>query len=70
MLPVEMHASISMSTILTLQDPLTYEIVNSSPSVGENFFYLDPNTGVLTTKRLLTDTPDNLYQVSWNQART
>lgn len=33
---------------------------------GENFFYLDPNTGVLTTKRLLTNTPETFYQVRKN----
>nr|XP_034314272.1 protocadherin Fat 4 isoform X3 [Crassostrea gigas] len=45
-------------------DPVTFEIVNSAPSGGENFFYLDPNTGVLTTKRLLTNTPETFYRLT------
>lgn len=52
--------------VFYLKDPVTFEIVNSAPSGGENFFYLDPNTGVLTTKRLLTNTPETFYRVRKN----
>ncbi|XP_062579030.1 protocadherin Fat 3-like [Saccostrea cucullata] len=45
-------------------DPVTFAIVASAPAGGENFFYLDPNSGLLTTKRLLTTAPNNFYQMT------
>ncbi|XP_062607122.1 protocadherin Fat 4-like, partial [Saccostrea cucullata] len=45
-------------------DPITFAIVASVPESGKNFFYLDPNTGVLTTKQLLTTTIDNFYKIT------
>ena len=58
--------NVSMYDILVdfnLQDIVTYQLLNST-SNGTLFFFLDRDTGEISNRRALTETPLNLYTVS------
>ncbi|XP_055954929.1 protocadherin Fat 4 [Patella vulgata] len=42
-------------------DVVRYRIINSQPAGGNNYFYLDPDTGMMKTRAVLTGAPSNTY---------
>ena len=44
------------------QDPIEYKLLASGEAA--QFFYLNPETGVITTKKFLTDTKTKEFKVS------
>ena len=48
---------------LFLQDVVRYSMLNSS-FPGSSYFFVDQETGVISTRKALTDAPLNLYTVS------
>ena len=51
-----------MYVFIFLQDEIWYTLTGDS--VAQQFFYINPNTGVITLKRLLTESDSSQYNVS------
>jgi len=56
-----------MEVILWLQDQISYLLVGSDSA--KQVFYVNPNTGLISLKKSLTETVDQQFTVSFSRRR-